>query len=129
MQKISASFPNKKVLIVDDYAVNLEILSEMLELMQCEVKMAESGNQALEHLQNENFDMILMDVQMPGMDGYACTKAIREMDGEEPHTIIAITANAMNGDKQTCLDAGMDDYLSKPIKGYELEALLQRFLG
>lgn len=129
MKKISAEF-NANVLVVDDYIVNQELTKEMLEMMKCEVDVAEDGNEALSLYKEGTYNLIFMDVQMPGMDGYEVTRQIRALEGEAKHTpIIAVTANALVGDREKCLEAGMDDYISKPIKGSDLEMMLEKYLS
>lgn len=128
MKKISAKFPGVRVLIADDYMVNQELTQEMLEMMECEVDLADDGSEAIEKQQDNGYDIIFMDVQMPSMDGYEATKQIRKNEGSDRHTpIIAVTANALSGDKEKCLEAGMDDYISKPIKSEQLEAMLTKY--
>jgi CheY-like chemotaxis protein len=130
MKKITAKFPDAKILVADDYPINLELTKEMLELMECKIDTAENGIEALELCKKNSYDIVFMDVQMPDMDGYTATKKIREIENGDKHTIIiAITANALTGDKEKCTEAGMDDYLSKPIKGEGLEGMLVKYLG
>ncbi len=130
MKKITQKFPGKQVLVVDDFAMNQEFTTGMLELMACKVSTATSGKQALELYQKGRYDIVLLDVMMPEMDGYEVTRRIRAMDGKQRHTpIIAITANALSGDRERCLKAGMDDYVSKPLRGADLEELLSRYLA
>jgi CheY-like chemotaxis protein len=95
------------------------------------VTVTTNGRQALAALQQENFDVVLMDVQMPEMDGFEATSAIRlrEQSTGRHLPIIAMTAHAMRGDQERCLAAGMDGYISKPIRAEELIALLERFSG
>ena len=121
---------NAKVLVVDDVTVNLEVAMGMLELFGIEVDLAENGEQALEQLQQDNYDLVLMDCQMPLMDGYQATHEIREKESNTNlHlVIIAMTANAMQGDKKICLNAGMDDYLAKPISLDELQDKLLKWI-
>lgn len=129
MKRISAEF-NAHILVVDDYIVNQELTKEMLEMMKCQVDVAEDGNEALSCYKDSQYDLIFMDVQMPGMDGYEVTRQIRALEGSEKHTpIIAVTANALVGDKEKCIEAGMDDYISKPIKGSDLEIMLEKYLS
>jgi len=120
------------ILLVEDNAVNQEVARHMLESLGCRVHMAENGRAALEQLKNTSFDLILMDCQMPVMDGFETTEAVRERERAEgrtaPHPIIALTANALSGDREQCLAAGMDDYVSKPFKLDELERVLCRWL-
>ena len=130
MRKITPDFKGRKALIADDYIINQELTKEMLELMGCEVDVAADGKIALEKYGNNAYDVIMMDVQMPEMDGYEATKKIREIEcgtGREHTLIIAITANAMSGDKEKCLASGMDDYISKPIKGEVLQQKLAKY--
>ncbi|MFQ5729570.1 MAG: response regulator [Waddliaceae bacterium] len=129
MKKITSKFPGKRVLIAEDYFVNQEVTQDILELMDFEVAIAENGVEALEKHATQNFDAILMDIQMPELDGYEATKEIRKREGSEKHTpIIALTANALMGDREKCLKAGMDDYISKPIEAEKLEEVLKKYL-
>lgn len=130
MKAGGAKFPGKRVLVVEDYAINQEIMQDMLELMDCTVDIAENGKQALDMVKKQHYDAILMDVQMPELDGYGATREIRqrETDGDKRSVILAITANAMVGDREKCLAAGMDDYLAKPIELDKLEGLLKKYL-
>jgi CheY-like chemotaxis protein len=103
--------------------VNRQIVLKALERVGYEIQAVENGLEALQSVQNGSFDLVLMDVQMPEMDGLEATRRIREWERQmqKPHVpIVAMTAHAMRGDKERCLAAGMDDYLSKPIKTAEL---------
>jgi CheY-like chemotaxis protein/HPt (histidine-containing phosphotransfer) domain-containing protein len=106
-----------RILLVDDGLVNQQVASRLLEVRGHQVVVASNGREALRTLQNSSFDLVLMDVQMPEMDGYETTAMIRhnerETGGHLP--IIAMTAHAMKGDRERCLEAGMDGYLTKPI--------------
>ncbi len=106
-----------RALIAEDNIINRAVAASMLERWGCLVIQAENGVEAVEEVRKANFDFVLMDCQMPVMDGFEATAAIRQMEaGTGRHTtIIALTANAMEGDRQKCLDAGMDGYVSKPI--------------
>jgi PAS domain S-box-containing protein len=120
-----------RVLVVDDHPVNLMFARKLLKKMGIErIQLANSGEEAFEYTQVAMYDVILMDCQMPGMDGFQTTQAIRSMHkGRALHTpIIAITANAMKGDRERCIEAGMDDYISKPIKPYVLAEVLSRWI-
>jgi two-component system sensor histidine kinase/response regulator len=106
------------ILLVEDNAVNQQLAVRMLQKFGHTVKVAENGKEALTNMDNESFDLILMDVQMPEMDGFEATAAIRERERITcTHIpIIAMTAHAMKGDQERCLEAGMDDYVSKPVQ-------------
>ena len=116
-----------RLLVVDDNKVNRLLLGRNLELQGHTVCFAENGRQALEMMRSQPFDIILLDIQMPEMDGLEAIRQIctRWPSGDRPG-IIAMTANAMQGDREQCLEAGMDDYLSKPIRVEELVAALVR---
>lgn len=122
-------FNNANVLLVEDNRVNREFVLELLENMGCLVTIAENGKIAVQKISNASFDLVLMDIQMPEMDGFEATRLIRHMteNGQIARSpIIALTANAMKGDREKCLEAGMDDYLTKPVKKQQLaEALLK----
>jgi signal transduction histidine kinase/CheY-like chemotaxis protein len=126
-----------KVLLVEDNSINQEIGIAMLESLGCSVVLADTGIVALEALEKEAFDIILMDCQMPGMDGYEVTRKIRmheqsveQLRLERKRTcIVALTANALLGDREKCLAAGMDDYLSKPFTIEQLHTVMSRWLN
>jgi len=119
-----------RVLVAEDNAVNQRLAARMLEKRGHRVTVTADGREAVEALANQTFDLVLMDVQMPGMDGFEATAVIREREEHDgTHTpIIALTANAMKGDRERCLAAGMDGYLSKPIVKQELDELLDTYL-
>jgi signal transduction histidine kinase/DNA-binding response OmpR family regulator len=121
------------LLVVEDNIVNQEVALTMLEMMDCEADIAGNGLEALQALQQRSYDAILMDCQMPEMDGFAATREIRrrERAGELPGTniIVALTADALPGDKQHCLDAGMDAYLCKPFSIEDLQGALDPLLS
>ena len=120
-----------RVLVVDDSAVNLLVASAMLEAGGLQVDQAETGMQALNRLQSQSFDLVLMDCQMHGMDGFETTSRWRELELAQGLTrlpIVALTASAVNGDRDRCLAAGMDDYLLKPFEQADLMAMLARHL-
>lgn len=117
------------ILVADDHTVNQELAPLLLHKLGHKVEVVSNGKAAIETLQKRPFALILMDCQMPDMDGYATTKAIRAWEGEQRHTpIIAVTANAMSGDREKCLATGMDDYLTKPIKPDKLRDMFHRWL-
>jgi signal transduction histidine kinase/ligand-binding sensor domain-containing protein/CheY-like chemotaxis protein len=116
------------ILVAEDNRVNQLILSRLLERKGHRVETAANGEEVLVKLAQREFDVILMDVQMPNLDGLATTRRIREMEQATGSrlTIIALTANAMQGDREKCLNAGMNDYLAKPVNPQELYAMLNR---
>ena len=119
------------VLVVEDNPVNQAVVKKMLEKAGLSPVTANDGVEAMEALRNEQFDVVLMDCQMPRMDGYETTEAIREREehqGLMRMPVIAMTANAMSGDRERCLAVGMDDYLSKPVKPSQLETMLRQWL-
>lgn len=121
-----------RVLLVEDNTVNRMVAEQLLRVFQCEVRNATDGEQALASLREGGVDIVLMDCQMPVLDGYTATRHWRAEETETGRArlpIIAMTANAMAGDRERCLQAGMDDYLSKPIARATLHALLQRWGG
>jgi PAS domain S-box-containing protein len=123
-----------RILVVEDNLVNQEITCAMLDQAGCAHAVAENGHAALQLLAEEAFDLVLMDCQMPEMDGYEAVRRLRagahgERAGTGPRVpVIAVTANALSGDRERCLTAGFDDYLSKPFAETDLRALLVRWL-
>ena len=121
--------PTGRILVVDDNRVNQRVAQRMLEKPGHRVDVADNGVEALVALAHTNFDAVLMDRQMPEMDGLEATRMIRAREGTDRHTvIIAMTAGAMIGDEDECLAAGMDAYLSKPAKADALVAMIDRWL-
>jgi len=119
-----------RVLIVEDNAANLKVAMRMIERLGYRADKAGNGIEAVRVLDGVDYDAVLMDCQMPEMDGYEATRQIRRHEKEGRHTpIIAMTASAMAGDRERCLAAGMDDYISKPIKLHVVAAVLERWLG
>jgi signal transduction histidine kinase/CheY-like chemotaxis protein len=124
---------SRHVLLVEDYPANVMIATLMLEEMNFEVSVASNGQEAVDYVRNADkpFHTILMDIQMQGMDGYQTTRAIREQEKTRnlpPVPIIAMTAYAMSGEAQKCIDAGMDDYISKPYRFSDLETKLSKYI-
>ncbi|HSG65594.1 MAG TPA: response regulator, partial [Gammaproteobacteria bacterium] len=118
-----------EVLVVDDNAINREVAAAMLEERGCRVTLAQDGAEAVVHATQRRFDLILMDCQMPGLDGYAATENIRREElgqGHRPSLIVALTANVLPRDRERCLSAGMNDVLIKPFSGAQLETILLR---
>ena len=116
-----------RVLVVEDNAFNQIMTTEILARANVQAMVAENGNAALALLEQEDFDAVFMDVQMPNMDGYETTALIHELTNDAP-PIIGLTANAMRGDREKCLNAGMDDYLSKPLKAQSLYSMLAKWI-
>lgn len=119
-----------KVLLAEDNLVNQRLAVRMLEKMGHRVTVAQTGREVLETLRSENFDLVLMDVQMPEMDGFEAAREIRngELERHEHMPVIAMTAHAMKGDREDCLQAGMDDYVAKPINREELRQAIERVM-
>ena len=128
----SRSFAGAAVLLVEDNAVNQMVTTSLLQSEGCRVEVASHGNEALERLERNRYDLILMDCQMPELDGYQATVRWRSREharGLPPVPIVALTANALEGDRERCLAAGMNDYLAKPFRRDQLMAALDRFLS
>ncbi len=116
-----------RILLAEDNPVNQKVAAALLSRMGYEVDIVNNGQEALQAVMSNIYDLVLMDVQMPEMDGLAATRAIRTMlpDDQQPH-IVALTANALKGDREACLDAGMHEYVTKPIRSDELTDVLRR---
>jgi len=118
------------VLLTEDNAFNQQVAGLILKKIGCRVDLAENGKEALAKAQTNQYDVIFMDCQMPEMDGYDATAAIRNLEGKAGTVpIIAMTAHAMPGDREKCLDAGMDDYISKPVKQDKIQMVLDHWLS
>jgi len=121
-------FRGLHLLLAEDNATNQVVAVRMFERLGCTTVVAGNGRQALERFRAERFDLVFMDCQMPDMDGFEATRAIREFEGGRPRTpIIAFTANAMEGDQERCLASGMDDFVSKPVRRESLARMLERW--
>ena len=115
--------------MVKDNDINQMVAIAMLEKLGYQTIVANDGELAIEAVKSEQFDLILMDIQMPNMDGYTATRIIRSLDIKNACCpILALTANAMQGDREKCTAAGMDDYITKPIDIVALEAKLSFWL-
>jgi len=126
------SYKGKKVLVVEDNKINQKVIVAKLAKFDIDPDLAENGQLALDKLAQSTYDLILMDCQMPVMDGYIATRELRLLEASQglPHqTVIALTASAMKGDREKCLAAGMDDYLTKPIVTEQLMDMLACRLG
>ncbi|MEX0789838.1 MAG: PAS domain S-box protein [Actinomycetota bacterium] len=118
-----------RILVVEDHPINQQVAMGLLAELGYSSEVASNGLEALEALTGSSYDAILMDCHMPGMDGFQATEELRRREGALVHTpIIAMTASALEEDRQKCLAAGMDDYLAKPIRDGELEAVLGRWI-
>lgn len=122
-------FRDKKILVAEDNPVNREVLQGMLVYFDINADMVENGQDALDAATRTAYDLILMDCQMPVMDGFETSIALRRQEGTNKTPIVALTAFAMKGDREKCLQAGMNDYLSKPIHEGELESMLMKWLS
>ena len=125
----AGSLAGMRVLLAEDNAVNREIAAAILQSLGCEVELADDGAQAVVAARAGAHDLILMDCQMPMMDGYTASRCIRrdeQQGGRAAVPIVALTANALAGDREECLAAGMDDYISKPVTREQLAAVLRR---
>ncbi len=125
---LTEDFNSTKVLLVEDNTINRLMAITLLEKWNCDVDYAEDGLEALEKLKNNTYELILMDVRMPNMGGVEATKIIRS-DLEITTPIIALTANAIKGDDNKCIDVGMDDYLSKPFEPLELNQKITQYVN
>ncbi len=124
-----------RILLAEDNVVNQRVAMQMLRKMGHDVVLAGNGREAFEATQQERFDLVLMDVQMPEMDGFEATAAIRQFEAKLRHAeenrrpvpVVAMTAHAMSGDRDLCLSAGMDDYITKPVDAAALADLIEKF--
>jgi len=120
---------NAHILLVEDNAINRQLAMELLKQAGLVVSLANNGKEAVEMVQRSDFDAVLMDIHMPVMDGYEATRLIRSMPGKDTLPIIAMTANAMSGDREKCLAAGMNDHVAKPIDPDLLFAALNTWVS
>lgn len=117
-----------KILVAEDNLINQTVILNQLQMLGYEADCVENGSEALELLEQQDYDLVLMDCQMPVMDGYTTTQEIRRREENKRHTIvIALTANALSADREKCLVAGMDDYLSKPLEQEDLARAIQHW--
>jgi signal transduction histidine kinase/ligand-binding sensor domain-containing protein/ActR/RegA family two-component response regulator len=126
MDKEFASFFPFRILVAEDNVINRQLILHILGNLGYEPEFVENGVEAVAAVGKQEFDLILMDIQMPEMDGLEATRLIRECPNRQP-VVIALTANAMRGDREECLQAGMDDYISKPVRLDELMQLLEKW--
>lgn len=137
LKKDSIIFSRQKILLVEDNAINQLVAKSILEKLNLDVTISNNGVECLNEFKSNDFDLILMDCQMPIMDGYEATREIRKIESIENKSqktsqnrmpIIALTANALDGEREKCLDAGMDDFLTKPFKAEDLSSILSEWL-
>lgn len=123
-------FVGKSILLAEDNIDNQELMLNMLEIMQCHLDIANNGLEAIEKWKTNKYDLIIMDIQMPKMDGFQATTEIRKLEGSHNHTpILALTASNLPNDREKCFEVGMDAYLNKPITIDILEkSILDLFL-
>ena len=118
-----------RILLAEDNAISQVVVSEQLASLGLSVVVASTGREVLELLERQSFDLVLMDCQMPELDGYEATRRIRQQEiGAQHLPIVALTAHAMAGDREKCLAAGMDDYMAKPFSEEDLGAILEIWL-
>ncbi|ULA61426.1 MAG: Histidine kinase [Nitrospira sp.] len=119
-----------RLLLAEDNPVNQKVACKMLEKLGYRVDIASNGQEAVAAHERMRYPLIFMDCQMPEVDGFEATALIRKMEGRSAHTpIVAMTANAMQGDRERCLEAGMDDYVAKPVRPKDLQTVLDTWLG
>lgn len=123
---------DRQILLAEDNLINQEVVKDMLGHLGYQVTVVDNGEQVLRTLQSQRFDLILMDCHMPSMDGFEASRLIRKAEqgnaDKKRVPIVALTADAMQGSRERCITAGMDDYLTKPVKSEELRAILERYL-
>jgi two-component system sensor histidine kinase/response regulator len=126
---IARKAKSARILLVEDNLINQKVASALLKKLGHQVFIVTDGQSALNELERQAFDLVFMDVQMPGMDGLTATAKIRRELNLPNLPIVAMTAHSMKGDKERCLVAGMNDYLSKPIDPDELHQIIQKWIG
>ncbi|TAK64131.1 response regulator [Methylobacter sp.] len=130
LQEVLLDYSGKRVLVVEDNKVNQRVILAQLAKFRLKPDLADNGQVALEQMERQAYDVVFMDCQMPVMDGYEATRILREReDGKARTPIIALTAHASVGEREKCLSAGMDDYLSKPVNRTDLAVVLARWMG
>ena len=130
LHQSGAALAGRKVLVVDDDIRNIFAMTSLLEHQQMQVFSAESGKEALATLERTpGLDMVLMDIMMPDMDGYDTMKAIRRREEFKSLPIVALTAKAMKGDREKCIESGASDYITKPVDSEQLLALMRLWLS
>ena len=121
---------NARILLVEDDVLNQEVMGAMLRMLGYRTDIATDGAEALQALSSNDYQLILMDCKMPVMDGFEAVNTIRNSaEAWKRIPVIAITANALSGERERCMNAGMDEYLSKPVKMEDLGKMLERFIS
>lgn len=121
-----------KILLVEDNLMNQKVVMFNLKKLNCEITPVSNGKEALENFKNNSYDLILMDIMLPEMNGYEITTEIRKFEKlkevKNPVTIIALTANTYENDKEKCISVGMNEYLSKPFSAQQLIKTIEKFI-
>jgi CheY-like chemotaxis protein len=117
-----------EILLVEDDTVNSQLFKMMLERLGYQVDLAENGQEALAKIEQKTYGLIFMDCQMPVLDGYATTKVLRSQPHHQDTIIIGLTAYAMTEDRERCLEVGMNDYLTKPLKMSDLSSTIEKWI-
>ena len=131
-ERVAGERRGARILLAEDNPTNQMVAVKILERLGYRVEIASNGEEAIQALAESEYDLVLMDLQMPGMGGLEASRIIRDAESRVPRhdiPIVAMTANAMQGDREMCMDAGMDDYISKPVKPNELRVVLEKFLN
>lgn len=128
MGEISSIEQPIRILMAEDNAINQRVGKLILQRAGFNIDLVWDGSEALAAHREQPYDVILMDCQMPSMDGFEASRQIRKMDLKQP-VIIAVTANALLGERERCLEAGMDDYLSKPFQAEQLVAVVKKWMA
>lgn len=117
-----------KILVAEDNKINQKVIGGLLKNMGHTIEIANNGQEAINALKEKSYDVVFMDCNMPEVDGYEATKQIRKLENRNDTLIIAMTANAMQGDKEQCIESGMDDYISKPVKTEKIKEMFNKWL-
>ncbi|MDM8560273.1 response regulator [Candidatus Parabeggiatoa sp. HSG14] len=128
IQKLQVDLQKAQILLVEDDKINQMVVQMMLESLGCQIEFATNGQESLEMMTNKRYDLVLMDVHMPVLDGYKATKQIRQHEKNTHLPIIAMTADIVAGDFEACLESGMNDVIAKPITKDSLELMLKKWL-
>jgi len=115
-----------RILVAEDNYINQKLMEKLIQSKGWECKLVGDGSEVIQELKNSKYDMVLMDISMPDMDGYKATLLIREFDKDIP--VIGVTANVIGGFREKCMDSGMNDYISKPFRKEELFQMIHKYL-